>query len=152
MVWKHLLKEEQYKQIIVDRLHFLTEQKRVRVFGFVFMDNHIHLLWRIQDGYLREDVQRDFLRFTGQQMLKELRTSNHTFLQEFYVGTKDRKYQVWEWNSLSIQILNEDVFIYVHQNPVRAKLCLLAEDYSYSSASFYTIGSCKFNFLEHSKG
>ena len=154
--WKHLLKEEKYKQIIIDSLHYLCEQKRVRVVGFVLMNNHIHLLWRIQDGHLREDVQRDFLRFTGQQMLKELRNSNQILLHDFYVGANDRKYQIWERNSLSIPILNEDVFIqklnYIHQNPVRAKLCLLAEEYYYSSALFYKIGSSKFKFLEHYKG
>lgn len=104
------------------------------------MSNHIHLLWRIQDGHLREEVQRDFLRFTGQQMLKELRNTNAFLLQEFYVGAKDRKYQIWERNSLRIQIFNENVFIQkpldIHQNPERTKLCLLAEDDYFYSASF----------------
>ena len=109
--WKYLLEETVCKQIILESLSFLTKQKRVRIFGFVLMNIHIHLLWRIQDGHLREDVQRDFLRFTGQQILKELRNNNQDLLLEFFVGLKDRKYQLWKRNSLSTELWNESVFL-----------------------------------------
>jgi len=46
--WKHLLKPDRYKQIILDSLRFLVEQKRVKVYGFVIMINHIHVIWHIQ--------------------------------------------------------------------------------------------------------
>ncbi len=46
----------------------------------------------------REDVQRDFLRFTAQQILKNLRNNNSPLLNELLVEAKDRKYQVWERN------------------------------------------------------
>ena len=154
--WNHLLKEDVYKHIIIDSLNYLVANKRVRVFGFVFMSNHIHLLWRIQDGHLREDVQRDFLRFTSQQMLKALRNSENKLMQSFYVGAKDRKYQIWERNSFSIELWTEDVFLqkleYIHQNPVRANLCFLPEEYYYSSALFYLTEKNSFQFLEHYKG
>ena len=154
--WNHLLKEDVYKHIIIDSLNYLVANKRVRVFGFVFMSNHIHLLWRIQDGHLREDVQRDFLRFTSQQMLKALRNSENKLMQSFYVGAKDRKYQIWERNSLSIELWTEDVFLqkleYIHQNPVRANLGFLPAEYYYSSALFYLTEKNSFQFLEHYKG
>jgi REP element-mobilizing transposase RayT len=145
-----------YKKIIESSLNFLVENKRVRIFGFVFMNNHIHLLWRIQDEHNREDVQRDFLRFTSQQMLKVLRNTDQDVMIEFFVGARDRKFQVWERNSLSTEIWNERVFIqkleYIHNNPVRAKLCELPEQYFYSSAKFYLNGENDFEFLEHYKG
>jgi REP element-mobilizing transposase RayT len=36
-----------YKQIILDSLKFLVEQKRVKVYGFVIMINHVHIIWHI---------------------------------------------------------------------------------------------------------
>ena len=101
-------------------------------------------------------MQRDFLRFAGQQILKELRNNNQDLLLEFFVGLKDRKYQVWKRNSLSTELWNESVFVqkleYIHHNPVRAKLCELPENYYFWSARFYLNGKNEFDFLEHYKG
>ncbi|MGZ3873593.1 MAG: hypothetical protein ACXVJD_11780 [Mucilaginibacter sp.] len=52
--WKHLLKEDIYKDIIINSLTFLKKEKSIVVYGFVIMPNHIHLLWQIQDGFRQE--------------------------------------------------------------------------------------------------
>lgn len=66
--WKPLLTEDKYKDIIIESLRFLAKEKRVVVYAFVIMSNHIHLVWQIQAGHTKENVQRDFLKFTGQMM------------------------------------------------------------------------------------
>jgi hypothetical protein len=38
---------------------------------------------------------------------------------------------------------------YVHYNPVKAGLCILPEDYYYSSAKFYATGIDDFDMLTH---
>jgi putative transposase len=43
--WKHLLKPDKYKQIIVDNLQKLVERRLIAVYGFVIMPNLIHLKW-----------------------------------------------------------------------------------------------------------
>ena len=48
--WKHLLKPDKYKDIIIDSLRFLAKNKRVVVYGFVIMPNHIHLIRQEKDG------------------------------------------------------------------------------------------------------
>jgi putative transposase len=48
--WKKLLKPEKYKDIILRSLQFPVENKRVKVNGFVIMDNHIHLIWQMMAG------------------------------------------------------------------------------------------------------
>ncbi len=72
------------------------KEKRIEVNAFVIMSNHIHLIWQIQSGYKREDVQRDFLKFTSQTIKGDLQKNHPTVLEKFYVGAKDRKYQIWE--------------------------------------------------------
>ncbi len=101
----------------------------------------------------REDVQRDFLRYTAQQILKQLRNSKSPLLEEVLVNAKDRRYQVWERNSLCIELRSSQVFKqkleYIHANPVRAGMCNLAEEYYYSSARFYELNECNWDFLTH---
>jgi putative transposase len=43
--WKSLLKEDKYKDINVSSLQFLVKNKRVKVFSFVIMPNHLHPIW-----------------------------------------------------------------------------------------------------------
>ncbi|MCC9165461.1 transposase [Pontibacter harenae] len=62
--WKHLLKPDKYKNLIIESLRFLVENKRVKVYGFVIMPNHLHLLWKMEEPHRRENVLRDFLKYT----------------------------------------------------------------------------------------
>jgi putative transposase len=44
--WKNLLSDDKYKDVIVNALQYLVENKRVKVNAFVIMNNHIHLIWQ----------------------------------------------------------------------------------------------------------
>ena len=59
--WISLLKDDKYKDIIINSLRFLVNNKRVNIYCFVIMPNHIHLIWQIKEGHKKENVQRDFL-------------------------------------------------------------------------------------------
>jgi hypothetical protein len=91
-----------------------------------------------------EALQRDFLKYTAQKIKADLRKYHPVVLECFRVGAKDRTYQFRERNSLSIELRTHSVFLqkleYIHWNPVRSGLCLLTEDYHYSSAQFYQTG------------
>ncbi|MGH2646043.1 MAG: hypothetical protein ACRDE8_00685 [Ginsengibacter sp.] len=57
------LKPDKYKDIIIESLTHMVKEKWVEVNVFAIMNNHIHLIWQIQDGYERDGVQRNFLKF-----------------------------------------------------------------------------------------
>ena len=149
--WKHLLKEDKYKDLLLQSLNFLVKEKRVVVNSFVLMSNHIHLIWQIMPGNTPEKVQLSFMKFTAQQIKFDLMNNNPTLLQEFKVGAKDRAYQFWERNSLSIELHADKVFNqkleYIHWNPVKAGLCQYPEDYHYSSARFHLTRVDDFDML-----
>lgn len=153
--WLHLLQDVQCKDIILNSLSFLVEKQRIRVFGFVIMNNHLHMIWQILGDHKPEDVQRDFLKYTGQQIKFYLQKNNPELLEKCRVNAKDRQYQIWKRNALSIEIFSEAVMVqklnYIHLNPVRAGLVLLPEDYLYSSAAFYELQLERFSFLSHYK-
>jgi putative transposase len=153
--WKPLLKPDKYKDIILESLKFLVRNQRVKVYGFVIMPNHLHLLWKMEEPHKREDVQRDFLRFTAQQIKFDLVQHHPAVLEKFWVGAKDRQYQFWERNPLSVycysKAVTEQKLDYIHRNPVQEKwqLAPVPEDYPYSSARFYLEGKDEFGFLTH---
>ena len=153
--WKHLLKNDKYKDIIIESLRFLVDEKRILVYAFVIMPNHIHTIWQIQGGHELENVQRDFLKFTAQSIKYDLKENNRELLTEFDVDAKDRRYQFWERNPLSVDIYSREVFLeklnYIHRNPVQEKwkLCRHPEDYRYSTARFYHRGIDDWGFVTH---
>ncbi len=153
--WKHLLKPDEYKHIIVESLLFLKKEGSIVVNAFVIMPNHIHLIWQIQDGYKQEKIQMRFLKYTAQQMKFKLIDTNNKLLEKFFVGARDREYQFWERNPLSFDLWTEAFFIqkliYIHNNPLKDpwNLVQYPEDYKYSSARFYETGVDEFGLLTH---
>ena len=150
--WEYLLKNNNYKQIIIDSLAFLVHEKRVKIYGFVIMDNHIHLIWQGTDLSSLKHSQLSFMKFTAQQIKFDLEKNHSELLSRFYVEAKDRRFQFWKRNALSIDIMSYDVFVqklnYIHKNPVKAGLCEYETDYLYSSAKHYQDLEHPYRFLE----
>ena len=153
--WQKLLQPEMYKQIIVDSMKFLVENKRVWIYGFVIMPNHIHLLWRMHEGINDKDVQRDFLKFTAQQIKFDL-IANHPKVLPYFKSTQsDRAFQIWERRPYSSTMYNrivlEQKLDYIHNNPVVPKWSLVTqpENYKYTSAKFYLLNEPNYDFITH---
>jgi len=151
--WKKLLEPDKYKKLIIGSLRFMVKDKRIKLYAFVIMPNHIHLIWQMEAGIDPVAVQRDFLKYTAQKIKADLRTFHPYVLSLFKVEAKDRHYQFWERNPLSIEIRTRRMLLqkldYIHRNPVRAGCCALPEQYLYSSAAFYETGKDNWGFLTH---
>ena len=129
--WKHLLKADKYKDIIIESFNFLVNKKRVRIFAFVIMPNHMHIVWQINEDLLKSDVQRDCLKYISQVIKRDLEKNHPAVLKNFYVGAKDRKYQFWERDPLSVILISQKVaeqkINYIHNNPLHPKWKLAIE-------------------------
>ncbi len=151
--WKKLLQPDKYKDIVISSLRFLVNNKRAKVFAFVIMENHIHLIWQMMPDNDPEAVQRDFLKYTAQRIKKDLLQFHPEVLAHFKVAAKDREYQFWKRNALSIELRTDKVYQqkleYIHWNPVKAAMCKLPEEYKYSSALLYQTGIDNWGFLTH---
>jgi putative transposase len=154
--WKPLLATNDYKDIIINSLLYLRKEQAIKVYAFVIMPNHIHLIWQIQDGF--KNVQLRFLKFTAQQFKFKLIDTSNPLLQIFKVEAKDRQYQFWERNALSVDLWSPSIFMqkldYIHNNPLQEKwrLANYSENYKYSSAKFYLTGEDEFDLLDHYNG
>jgi REP element-mobilizing transposase RayT len=151
--WKKLLEPDKYKDIIIDSFRFLAEDNRIRLNAFVIMSNHIHLIWQMQPLIHPDNVQRDFLKYTAQQIKHDLKKNPPEVLDHFRSDANDRYYQFWKRRALSIELRTDKVYRqkldYIHWNPVKAGICKLPEEYKYSSALFYETGIDNWGFLSH---
>ncbi len=149
--WKHLLKPDNLKEIVVSSLRYLVNENKVAIFAFVIMSNHIHLIWRMQNDVEKIKIQQSFMKYTAQKILQALRNNHSQVLSHFFVGAKDRKYQIWERNALSIEIHSNETMMqklhYIHQNPVKVGLVVNEIDYKYSSALMYQSDKVVWDFV-----
>jgi putative transposase len=154
--WKHLLLKDEHKDIIIKSLQFLVGQKRITLYGFVIMSNHLHTIWQPLFGFTPSDIQASFMKHTSKQLKASLVKNDSEALAAYKVNKYDRTYQIWKREPLSIELRTASVFNqkleYIHQNPVAAGLCTNAEEYYYSSADFYYNGTDVFNMLTHYSG
>lgn len=153
--WKHLLKKDKYKQIIIDSLQNLVERKLIVVYGFVIMPNHIHILWEILAMNNKEFANRSFAKFTAHSFKKDLQTHHPHILEIFKCDKNDREYQFWQQDPLAIEILNKEMFLqkldYIHLNPLQEhwQLADKPENYKWSSANYYECNKNDFSFITH---
>jgi len=151
--WYKLLEHDQYKDVIVNSLRFLVEDKRIKLFAFVIMPDHLHLIWQMQPLIHPQDVQRGFLKYTAQRIKHDLQKNRPELLSHFESDANDRTHQFWKRRALSIELRTNKVYRqkldYIHLNPVKAGYCILPAEYKYSSALFYETGIDNWRFLSH---
>ena len=97
------------------------------IYAYCLMGNHIHLL--LKEG--REDLTQIFKRIAGSYVYWynwKYHRCGHLFQDRF-------KSEPVETDEYFLTVLR-----YIHQNPVKAKLCKQAEDYAYSSMQEYLSG------------
>ncbi len=154
--WKPLLSRNVHKDIVMNSLRYMQRDKKISLYAFVIMSNHLHLIWQPLGKHTPKQNQHNFLKYTAQQIKFNLMSCSRLKLEVYRVNASDREYQFWERNALSIELYTERVFLqklnYIHQNPVKARLTVYPEDYRYSSARFYETGIDEWNILSHYRG
>ena len=122
--WLPVFTRPETVQILFDSWRFLQDNNRMKVYGYVILENHLHLI--ASSGDLSKEVG-DFKSFTARQILNFLEQQNAHLLLEQLKWHKakhkaDRDYQLWQEGSHPQQIQNEEMMRqkldYIHQNPV----------------------------------
>lgn len=153
--WHKLLKNVEYKDIIVRSLGYLVSTGKIKVYAFVIMPNHLHIIWELLELNGKEMPHASFMKFSSHCIQKDLRKNHPKILELFNVNTETREYQFWQRDSLPVQLYTPFVIYqkmdYIHNNPCKGKWMLSSSpiDYRYSSAKFYESGVDDFGFLTH---
>jgi putative transposase len=139
-----------YKDIIIDSLKHCQKEKGLRVYAYVIMSSHIHMIVEAtKPDITLSDILRDFKKFTAKKILNEIEHSGIESRKEWmlfrfaYRGSEeaDRKYQFWQQDNHPIELYTLPVIAqkigYIHLNPVKEGWVADAEHYLYNSASNY---------------
>ena len=141
--WLPIFTRPETMNIVLDSWRFLQQNSHFEIFGYVILENHLHLVARSED--LSRDVQR-FKSYTAKEILAYLQAENATrLLRQLELFKRPHKmestYQVWEEGSHP-QIISSEAVLrqkleYIHQNPVKRGYVDLPEHWRYSSARNY---------------
>lgn len=63
--WLDVFTRKYYRDIIVDSLKYCQKEKGLRLYAFVIMSNHMHLVVSTEIEYELSDVIRDFKKHTA---------------------------------------------------------------------------------------
>ena len=130
-------------QIILDSFCYLQENRGVKLYGYVILENHLHWIARSED--LNADVAK-FKSYTANRLVNYLKEAGqYKILEQFNFYMKahksDRDHQVWEEGSHAQLMQNEQMLRqkldYIHHNPVKRGYVDKAEHWRYSSARNY---------------
>jgi len=130
--WIDLFTDEEYFNLLINSLKYYQEVKGLKLYGYVFMSNHIHLIAQSKDiiGFVRE-----FKIYTTRILKNLIREDKRKFINMIL---QDR---IWRSNNWPV-IINSNQFFkqklnYIHNNPVKKGLVIKPEDWKYSSARNY---------------
>ncbi|MDF2455790.1 MAG: transposase [Cytophagaceae bacterium] len=153
--WKHLLKKDYYKEVIIEQLQWLKHQNKIKIYSYVIMPNHLHIIWETLEKNGKEMPHASLNKWTSSQFLKHLKANHPQVLVNFIEKTKERNHRFWQRDSLAILMDSrekiEQKIDYIHDNPLNDKwnLAESPESYRWSSAAFYHTGYDEFNLLTH---
>ena len=153
--WQHLLKKDENKMIAIASLQWLVEKKLVKIYGYVIMPNHIHLIWEQLKLNGKELPKNSFEKFTAKSLLKTLQNNKETALKNYVFDGIDRQYNIWQRDPLAIPLFNSETTAqklnYIHLNPLQPHwlLCSKPAEYRFSSAIFYEQQIDEFGLLTH---
>ncbi len=145
--WVDVFTRNQYRDVIIDSLAYCIKARSLRLYGYVVMTNHLHLIARSENGTL-SDTLRDFKKYTANHLIKAIKNEPesrrewmlHRFEWNAAQNKRNSENQLWTHDNRPEEIYSKEFFDqklnYIHQNPVRAGWVRYPEDYVYSSAGY----------------
>lgn len=138
-----LFSDTEIARIVLESLEYLQEQLTVKLFAYVIMDNHVHMVMQSKDP---SKHMNSFKSFTAKEIIKSLKQRRRSILLKrlgFHkkLHKTQSNYQVWEEGVHPIQIDDDSkmnrILDYIHYNPVNAGFIDDPIHWRYSSARNY---------------
>jgi len=143
------------QQDLLNSLEFLSKRDCLKVYGFVIMPNHIHIIWQPLQPNGKESPIASFSKFTSNIIIKKMKSQRPDLLPHFGVDWSCRQTNIWQPFAYSFELLKTSTIRqklnYIHNNPLQEhwRLAKTPTDYRYSSAKFDETAESEFSFLKH---
>jgi len=141
--WMPVFTRPETVQIIYDSWNFLQANRRLTLYGYVILENHLHLIASSPD--ISKEIG-DFKSYTAREIIDYLEKRGVKTLLKWLRLLKarhkhDRDYQLWQEGSHPKQIADREMMHqkleYLHLNPVKRGYVDEATHWRHSSARNY---------------
>ncbi len=130
-----------FRRLLVDALDCTRLRLGVRLYTFVVMPNHIHVIMQFKEALPLKNFVRDYKKWTPGRIIRQIKLENNR--KALMLLQTTRGHSVWEEGYLAKQVYTVDFlrqkFEYIHTNSCQDhwKLSASLEEYLWSSAAFY---------------
>jgi len=141
--WIPIFTRVESTDIIFDSLRYLQQSDNLKIYAYVILENHLHMVVSSDD--IGKTMSK-FKSFTAKNLLKLLQQSNATTILDqlaFYkkAHKKETTYQLWQ-EGIQPKLIKDDKMMidrinYIHNNPVKRGYIDDAKYWRYSSARDY---------------
>ena len=141
--WIPIFTNKESVSIVIDSLKYLQQNRNLKIYAYVILENHLHLIAQSDD--IAKDIAR-FKSFTARKIIELLKSKNvKTILDQLQFYKKahkiDREFQLWQEGIKPKLIQGEqmmrDRIDYIHNNPVKRGYVDEPHHWRYSSARDY---------------
>jgi REP element-mobilizing transposase RayT len=110
--WVDIFTRKVYRDIITDSLTYCIKEKGLRLFAYVLMSNHMHLICRAKEGYKLSEIIGDFKKFTVKKIIQIIQREPESRREWMLVifgkaGTSNpnnKCFQVWRQDNHPIEL------------------------------------------------
>ncbi|NQT27182.1 transposase [candidate division KSB1 bacterium] len=141
--WLPVFTSQPYFDIVVETLKFCIDSKAFKLYAYVILDNHFHLIASSPD---LSSTMASLRKYTAKRIIEQLEADNKSWLLNQLTFFKKRhkkesQYQVWQEGMHPELIQNAEMLSqkieYIHKNPVARGYVDEQEHWRYSSARNY---------------
>jgi REP element-mobilizing transposase RayT len=138
--WVDVFTRQEYIDILLESLRFCQREKGLKIYAWVVMSNHIHLIVQ-SDKVPLSDIIRDFKKYTSSTITKAIERNPKESRKRWMLWLLKKEDKVWFWEEgyhgeeITSKAFFDSKMKYIHLNPVRAGIVEKEEEYLYSSCS-----------------
>ena len=157
--WIDIFTKPPYFQLLLNSMEYCRNNLGLMVYGYVFMTNHIHVIWQAKIGYQLSQIVLSYKRFTTEKIEALIKEDNRKHIAGL-IGTSffkkpGNRFQVWRDYNYP-EVIETDIFLqeklnYIHNNPAKKRYVEKPENWLYSSAKFYVSGDCSLFMIDKIK-
>jgi putative transposase len=147
--WVNVFTRDIYIDILIESIHHCQKTKGLKVYAWVIMSNHCHLIIS-SDKIPLSNIIRDLKKFTAKTIVKAIETNPFESRKHWMLWLLRKDGHIWFWQEgyhgeeIFSEAFLETKVNYIHQNPVEAGIVEKEEEYINSSCGeFYGIRKSK---------
>jgi len=145
--WIDVFTRRIYNDFIVETLTWTQTNKKLNIYAYVIMTNHIHMVANVTDGSLG-NVLGSFKTYTSKRLFEIIAGNEQESRRKWMINAFERagkynpaniNHQFWQNGNYPVLLYSPTVidqkFDYIHENPVKAGFVGSAHEFWYSSAN-----------------